>query len=163
MSKAAGTGETMSRPKRSDDAGAKKSLPATFSMADLEGATGFTARTIRYYVTEGIVPPPRGRGPAATYGQDQYWRLRMIAELKTKENLSLEKIGERLKRLGTADIEAHFSIGARPVDGRWRRVIVHPDLEINVRELAEPNYRFEQAVDKMLKYARFIIDDLETD
>ncbi len=132
-----------------------------YSMADLEAATGLTARTIRYYVTEHILKPAQGRGPASAYSKDHLLRLKMIEELKTTENLPLEKIRERLLKLSTSDLEAHFAIATRAVEGRWRRVLFHPDLELHIREQSEPDYQFERAVDLVIQYARFTLEQLE--
>lgn len=126
-----------------------------YAMTDLVNETGFSARTIRYYVTEGILKPAQGRGPSATYDKDHLLRLRMIDELKTEENLPLDQIRDRLAKLTIADLEAHFAIATRPVEGRWRRVIFHPDLELNIREHDEPDYDFERIVNEIIDYGRF--------
>ncbi len=34
----------------------------------LSRETGISVRTIRYYLAQDLLPPPAGRGPAATYG-----------------------------------------------------------------------------------------------
>ena len=34
-----------------------------YSMADLERLTGFSSRTIRYYIQEGLIRAAHGRGP----------------------------------------------------------------------------------------------------
>ena len=36
--------------------------PYRYTMADLEAESGLPARTIRYYITQGLLPPARGRG-----------------------------------------------------------------------------------------------------
>ena len=134
-----------------------------YSMSDLETATGVSSRTIRYYVTQELLKPAQGRGPAAAYSKDHLLRLKLIDELKATENLPLDKIRERLKPLSTADLEAHFAIENRAIEGRWRRVLFGPDLELHVRELASPDYAFEQAVDQIIQFARFTLDQLEAD
>jgi DNA-binding transcriptional MerR regulator len=134
-----------------------------YSMNDLVNETGFPARTIRYYVTEGILQPAHGRGPKATYDKDHLLRLRLIDELKTEENLPLDKIRERVGRLSTSDLEAHFAIASRLIEGRWRRVIFHPDLELHIREQDEPDYAFERTVDEIINFARFKFEQLEVE
>lgn len=132
-----------------------------YSMNDLEAATGVSGRTIRYYVTQQLLKPAQGRGPAAAYSKDHLLRLKMIDELKTAENLPLEKIRERLDKLSTSDLEAHFAIETRAVEGRWRRVLFTPDLELHIRERAEPDYQFEQVVDRIIRFARFELEQRE--
>ena len=131
-----------------------------YSMSDLEEATGISARTIRYYVTQQLLKPAQGRGPAAAYFKDHLLRLRMIEELKA-ERLPLEEIRDRLEKLSTADLEAHFAIETRAAEDRWRRVVFAPGLELHVRETAEPDYQFERAVDQIIHYARFTLEQLE--
>ena len=132
-----------------------------YSMKDLEGATGLSDRTIRYYVTQKLLKPAQGRGPAAAYTKDHLLRLRMIEELKEKDNLSIEKIRVRLDKMTTFDLEAHFAISTRAIEGRWRRLLFHPGLELHIREQDEPDYQFERAVDLIIQYARFTMEQLE--
>ena len=129
-----------------------------YAIADLEAETGFNARTIRFYISQGMLAPAHGRGPSATYDKDHLLRLRLIRELK--ENYQpLEAIKERLGDLSTADLEAHFAIETGPVEDRWRRVLLHPDLELHVRERGGD--AFARAVDTIVQHARFVVDGLE--
>jgi len=132
-----------------------------YSMKDLMEATELSDRTIRYYITQKLLQPAQGRGPAATYTKDHLLRLKMIEELKTTKNLSIENIRVQLYKMSTADLEAHFAISTRAIEGRWRRVLFHPNLELNIREQNEPDLRFENAVDDIIKYARLIMEQLE--
>jgi DNA-binding transcriptional MerR regulator len=132
-----------------------------YSMKDLIEATELSDRTIRYYITQKLLTPAQGKGPAASYTKDHLLRLKMIEELKTTKNLSIEKIRVQLDLMTTSDLEAHFAISTRAIEGRWRRVVFHPDLELNIREQDAPNLRFESAVDEIIKYARLIMGQLE--
>jgi DNA-binding transcriptional MerR regulator len=138
------------------------SVPSSprYGIADLEAETGFNPRTIRYYISEGMLTPAHGRGPSATYDTDHLLRLRLIKELKD-EFLPLEAIKERLAELSTEDLEAHFAIQTRPVEGRWRRIGFTPDLELHVREREPRDYRFERAVDQIVQLARVVLDASE--
>lgn len=131
-----------------------------YSIADLEGETGFNARTIRYYISEGMLTPAHGRGPSATYDKDHLLRLRMIKEFKD-QFLPLESIKEKLADLSTEDLEAHFSIQSGPTEGRWRRIVFNPDLELHVREGEQRDYRFERLVDQIVQQVRFMIENYE--
>ena len=44
--------------------------PVRYTMDDLERESGVTSRTIRYYISEGLLPPAYGRGPTAVYDAD---------------------------------------------------------------------------------------------
>jgi hypothetical protein len=61
-------------------------LPATppsprYSLPDLERETKTSGRTIRYYISQGLLPPAYGRGPTATYDLGHLLRLRLFASL----------------------------------------------------------------------------------
>ena len=131
-----------------------------YSIADLETATGFNARTIRYYISQGMLAPAHGRGPSATYDKDHLLRLHLIRELK-ETFLPLEAIKERLGGLTTADLEGHFAIETGPAEDRWRRVLLHPDLELHVREHGGGGDAFTRAVETIVEHARFVVDRLE--
>lgn len=133
-----------------------------YAIADLEAETGFNARTIRYYITEGLLAPAHGRGPSAAYDKDHLLRLRFIQELKTA-HLPLDEIREKVGELSIHDLEAHFAIASRPVEERWRRVRLHPDLELHVRARDDVDYRFERAVDQVMQHARFVFEQLGED
>lgn len=67
--------------------------------------TGINARTIRYYLAEGLLPPPAGRGPAATYGVGHRDRLRLIRCLQDA-HLPLAAIRTQLEALDDAGVAA---------------------------------------------------------
>jgi len=131
-----------------------------YSIADLEDETGFNPRTIRYYISEGMLTPAHGRGKSATYDKDHLLRLRMIKDLKD-QFLPLEAIKQRLDDLDTDDLESHFAILTGPVEGSWRRIVFHPDLELHVRERDQRDYRFERMIEQIIQHARFVMDSFE--
>ncbi len=55
-------------------------------------------RTVRYYVQEGLLPPPRGRGRGAHFDDDHLVRLKLIRAMQLAGN-ELGVIGEYLKEL----------------------------------------------------------------
>ncbi len=63
----------------------------TLTIGELAQAAGVTTRTIRYYVAEGLLPPPLGGGRAASYGDEHLQRLELIKLLK-EEFLPLNEI-----------------------------------------------------------------------
>src|SRR6188472_419912 len=115
-------GEALSPPPRASGA----RLPAApepyrYSIADLERETEISARTIRYYITEGMLPPAYGRGPSATYDLGHLLRLQMIGRLK-REGLPLQDIKVRLGAMDDQQIASLLRIQMRPAEDRWRRV-----------------------------------------
>ncbi len=128
--------------------------PHRYAMSDLERETGLNARTIRYYIAQGLLPPAHGRGPSATYDLGHLLRLRMIQLLKN-EYLPLEDIKTRLADLTDRDIAAMLEVQTRPVEDRWRRLQLHPDVELHIRERAgkQRDPDFDRAVDALVKFA----------
>ncbi|MBA2277354.1 MAG: MerR family transcriptional regulator [Chloroflexia bacterium] len=135
--------------------------PVRYTIADLERETGVSARTIRFYITEGLLPPAYGRGPSATYDTAHLLRLRYIQFLKD-ERLSLSGIKERLSQLTDEHIAAAMQVRTRPEAHRWRRVLLYDGLELHVREgrEAERDFELERAVDQIVDFADSALDDL---
>ncbi len=76
-----------------------------YRIAELAQATGLTPRTIRYYVAEGLLPPPEGAGPAAVYGAGHRDRLELIGRLKD-QYLPLKEIRRHLATLTDDEVRA---------------------------------------------------------
>ena len=55
---------------------------ALYTLDELAQATDVTPRTIRFYTSEGLLPPPQARGRFALYGPAHRNRLRLIVLLK---------------------------------------------------------------------------------
>ncbi len=79
----------------------EREAPETMAIAELAERAGTTHRTIRYYVSEGLLPPPGGRGQRRVYTADHLLRLQAIQQLK-KAFLPLREIRRRMATM-TAD------------------------------------------------------------
>ena len=66
-----------------------------FSLRELAARTGVSARTIRYYIARGLLPPPLAAGRHARYGREHEQRLRQIQEGR-RRGCSLAEMGGRL-------------------------------------------------------------------
>jgi DNA-binding transcriptional MerR regulator len=53
-----------------------------FTIDELAARTGLTVRTVRFYATEGLLPPPERRGRIAYYGAVHRLRLELIRTLQ---------------------------------------------------------------------------------
>ena len=113
-----------------------------FRLAELAAATGVSSRTIRYYIAEGLLPPPEGVGPAAVYGAAYPDRLALIATLKERY-LPLREIAARMRELDDAGVRAALR-GERVPDPppaapgatggeRWERITLADGVELHVR------------------------------
>jgi DNA-binding transcriptional MerR regulator len=153
---ASGRGSTL--PVGSAAVGSLSAEPYRYTMADLERETGLSARTIRYYITEGLLPAARGRGVGATYGPAHLLRLKAINLLKG-EHLPLDEIRRRLDELRDSELAAMLEVKTAPPEDRWRRVMLHPDLELHVRERGgrDRDYELERVVDTIVKQSEILI------
>ncbi len=95
-----------------------------FSLAELVDASGVPERTIRQYITDGLIPASLGRGRSRYYTPNHLARLELVARLRT-DRLSIDEIRERLDDAATS---------SEPDSESWRRLTLHPDLEIHVRD-----------------------------
>jgi DNA-binding transcriptional MerR regulator len=128
-----GVGRGRPLPKGSAARPAALPEPFRYTMNDLVAQTGVPARTVRYYIQEGLLPPAHGRGPGATYDAGHLVRLRAIALLR-QQHVPLAQINERLANLTERDLAAMLEIEEEPVEDLWRRIELLPDLELHVRE-----------------------------
>ena len=136
--------------------------PHRYTMSALEAESGVSARTIRYYIAEGLLQPAYGRGPSAVYDADHLLRLKYIQRLKD-ERLPLNEIRERLNQLTPDDLAVALKIDLEPAAETWRRYRLHEDLEITVRD-RQPGTRpltHEHAFDLIVEYARSVLEDLD--
>lgn len=102
-----------------------------FSLAELEEASGLNARTIRFYIEQGLVAPALGRGRSRYFTPDHLRVLAEIAHLR-EQRLSIDEIRDRLNRAaGPPDLDSED----------WRRMRLHPDLELHVRAGAPDGVR----------------------
>jgi DNA-binding transcriptional MerR regulator len=81
------------------------SRTARYSIGDLAGLVGSTPRTVRYYVAQGLLPPPEGAGAGAHYSNEHMDRLRLIQRLQ-QQHLPLSDIRQRLSQLGAREVAA---------------------------------------------------------
>jgi DNA-binding transcriptional MerR regulator len=75
----------------------------SYSLDELTSLADVTTRTVRYYITEGLLPPPATIGRNARYTQEHLDRLRLIARLK-EEFLPLKEIRTRLQSMTPEEI-----------------------------------------------------------
>jgi len=129
-----------------------------FSISDVEEITGLSQRTIRYYISEGLIPPAHGRGPSATYDKSQLLRLNFIQLLRA-EHKPLEEIKRQLGQMSDRQVEAILSPEPREIGEHWRRIALHPDIELHVRSKPSPNgEELEETVSLIVDYVKPLIE-----
>ncbi len=80
-----------------------------YTASDLAERSGVSERTVRYYVAEGLLPPPAGRGRGAHFGAGHLIRLKLIRAIQQAGN-DLETIREYLNELGPEDAKAEAAL-----------------------------------------------------
>jgi DNA-binding transcriptional MerR regulator len=75
------------------------------TLGELTAAADVSVRTVRYYIAEGLLPPPEGSGPASAYTQGHLDRLRLIQRLK-EAYLPLKEIRRRLSGLSDDEVRS---------------------------------------------------------
>lgn len=113
-----------------------------YRMADLEKETGLSARTIRYYISQHLIPPPETRGRDARYSQEHLDQLRRIQELK-EAGKTLQEIRGMLHP--EVDQERSFQVRqlilrtlSQEVQDTWIEFQPHPDVRVYARADTTP-------------------------
>ena len=92
---------------------------------ELAAKSGVPARTIRLYITRGLIPGPLRAGRKAAYGAEHVAALAEVRRLQ-RQGLTMAEIRQR--RLGGA------VDGELPAPVRWNTYAVAPNVLIVVRE-----------------------------
>ncbi len=74
-----------------------------YSLTELADVAGVTPRTVRYYLSQGLLPGVGQTGPGSKYGSAHLARLRLIRRLQA-EHLPLAEIRRRLDDLDDDEI-----------------------------------------------------------
>ncbi|GHJ41836.1 MerR family transcriptional regulator [Streptomyces sp. TS71-3] len=90
----------------------------TLTVDELAARAGVTVRTVRFYSTRGLLPPPViGPRRVGRYGQEHLSRLALIEELQ-HQGMTLAAIERYLERL-PADLSAHDLAIHRALVASW--------------------------------------------
>lgn len=110
----------------------RSAVPDAMTIHQLAERSGVPPRRIRYYIAQGLLPKPRGRGRAAHYGRVHLDRLLQIQAMR-EANLGLDEIRRRL-----GDPVGLAADGAGSPPALWRRWEIAPGVELHVRSDAGP-------------------------
>jgi DNA-binding transcriptional MerR regulator len=75
------------------------------TLGELTAEADVSVRTVRYYIAEGLLPPPEGSGPGSAYTKGHLDRLRLIQRLKNAY-LPLKEIRRRLSGLSDDEVRS---------------------------------------------------------
>ena len=121
-----------------------------YTIDELGEKTGFSRRTIRYYVQEGLIDPPAGRGRGGFYNDSHVAKLLRI---KAQQGLGfkLSEIAVSNEGIGSEAAEA------APVAQAWVHYQVAPGVELHIsRDVEREEMR---KVLELLRAARSIMKE----
>jgi len=93
----------------SDAALADVATDEEFTIDEIARRTGMTVRTVRYYASEGLLPPPIRRGRIAVYGTAHRMRLDLVKQLQD-HGYTLAAIERVLARIPLDASPADFTV-----------------------------------------------------
>ena len=87
------------------------------TVEELAATTGETVRTIRFYQSEGVLPPPLRQGREVRYDEGHVRRLQVISDLQ-RRGLRLSAIRELLERVPDAEADDWTGL-SETLSGPW--------------------------------------------
>ena len=106
----------------------------SLTFAELAARAGLPGRTIRFYITRGLLPGPVKAGRGATYGKEHLQALRSIKALQAKGQ-TLGEIARRVSGESPREI--------LPQPAAWWNYAVAEDVTVSVRADVGP-WRLKQ-------------------
>jgi DNA-binding transcriptional MerR regulator len=100
-----------------------------YGIEELADLGGVSRRAVRFYVQEGLIPPPLGLGRGRHYGTAHLDRLLRVKQMQ-EQGLTLAEIHDRL----AAGVSGGRPLPAPPKLPRsaWVRVELLPGIEVHV-------------------------------
>jgi DNA-binding transcriptional MerR regulator len=102
-----------------------------YGVAELAELGGVSRRTVRYYVQEGLIPPPLGVGRGRHYDRRHLERLLLVKALQ-EQGLSLEDVRQAARRGAPALPPAPAPLVPPARRSSWTRIELLPGLELHV-------------------------------
>lgn len=102
-----------------------------YAIGELATLGGVTRRTVRYYVQEGLIPPPLGLGRGNHYTTehlDQLLRVKSMQESGRTLDDIRALLGQRPPSRGSEQVPRD----AVPSRSLWRRLSLTPGIELHV-------------------------------
>ncbi|MFN2432725.1 MAG: MerR family transcriptional regulator [Gemmatimonadota bacterium] len=84
---------------------------SSYSLPELSGLAGVTPRTVRYYISQGLLPSPATTGPGAQYTETHLNRLQLVKQMQ-RRHLPLAEIRNRLAAL--SDDQVASALAQKP-------------------------------------------------
>lgn len=115
---------------------------------ELAHQSGIPSRTIRFYNTQGLLPPPIMRGRVAYYNSEHLLVLNIIKELKEQQNLPLETIKQLLEiRAQHGDLQMNLALKQRAL----RSLSTGQQVQFSKEELMRQAGVTKEQIDELLQ------------
>jgi DNA-binding transcriptional MerR regulator len=103
-----------------------------YAIGDLARLADVSRRTVRYYVQEGLIPPPLGLGRGNHYTAAHLDKLLLVKSLqeagRSLDDIRQDQRPRRAARSAPADVRDDLSLDR----SLWRRVTLLPGVELHV-------------------------------
>ena len=113
-------------------------VDARYGIEELADLAGVTRRTIRFYVQEGLLPVPLGRGRGRHYGPEHLKRLLEVKALQER-GVPLDAIRTGLttpaavaRALRVEPADGPTLVAGGPLRSAWSRLEILPGVELHV-------------------------------
>ncbi len=127
-----------------------------YKISELAEAAGVTVRTIRYYVSKGLLTPPVEDGMYSHYSEINLKELKLIKAYQ-EQYLPLDVIRVKLLK-GEMDVDVDSNIDNQKSDTEflYRKVHVAPGIELSVRE----DVLDQRKVETLVNYIKKVINNI---
>ncbi|HMK44935.1 MAG TPA: helix-turn-helix domain-containing protein [Dissulfurispiraceae bacterium] len=123
-----------------------------YSIDEIAAMTGLTRRTIRYYVQEGLINPPAGRGRGGFYYDSHLQAVTRIRQLQ-EQGASLQTI-RNMFNFPSSESSVPTAIDEREL---WSRVQIVKGLELHIsKEVGEKEHR---KLNELIRLAKLLIKE----
>lgn len=120
---------------------------------ELAHLSGMPSRTIRFYNTQGLLPPPTMRGRVAYYDDEHIMVLQIIKELKEQQNLPLETIKQMLEiRAKYGEVQMNLALKQRLQRSLAGREEVQLSKKALIQQTGIPEQRIEELTEQNLLF-----------
>lgn len=105
---------------------------ARYAIGDLAALGGVSRRTVRYYVHEGLIPPPLGLGRGNHYGADHLEHLLRVKAMQ-EAGKTLDEIRRALGHTRSGRTTAQPVYEELPLPrSLWRRITLASGVELHI-------------------------------
>ena len=139
-----------------------------YKVSELAEKAGVTKRTIHYYISKGLLFPPKGAGVNSLYSEEHLERILLIKKLQ-ESYMPLSKIRDYLNENPKGEVDVDKFLNEEKVEYTLEKEEVEDDENIYYREnvcgIFEMHYSKESyrknklIIDNVKKYVEKMMED----